>query len=193
MPRRQFQFRFQFAVLWLAAAACAGGTTPPKTSPIAETAVVSGIVEMSVVPGAAVPSVMVSVAGATMTANVSRLGEFVLPNVPAGPLELRFTGEGIAAALPAGAVAGGEVVTMRVRLTPAQAAIDSIVRIRGTAALVEGRVDTPGTPLPPNTVIVGGRIVIVPAGTPALKPGMRVRVTGTIDASGITAQSVTIL
>lgn len=173
--------------------ACAGGTTPPETSPITETGVVSGIVEMSVVPGAAVPSVLVSVAGAMMTSNVSRLGEFVLPNVPPGPLELRFTGDGIAAVVPAGTLSGGETVTMRVRLTPAQAAIESIVRIRGAAAVIEGRVEEPGNPLPANAIIVGGRIVRVPPGTATLKPGMRVRVTGTIDASGITATSVDIL
>lgn len=187
----------------MAVAACASGTPPPETSPLAETGVVGGRVEMSIVPGAAVPSVLVSVAGADVTANVSRLGDFVIANVPAGPLELRFTGAGIAATLPAGSLAAGETLTMTVRLTPAQAAIDSMSRVRGTAALVEGVIAESDVALPAGAIVVGGRIVRVPSGvtatggvngtTPALKPGLRVRVTGTLDAAGITAREITIL
>ncbi|HUF24080.1 MAG TPA: hypothetical protein VMN81_08140 [Vicinamibacterales bacterium] len=199
------QFQFQFAVLALMlVSACAGGTPPPETSPMVTTGVVGGTVKMSIVPGAAVPSVLVSVAGTTLTANVSRLGDFVLANVPEGPLELRFTGEEIAAILPLGTLAGGETVSVAVRLTPAEAAVASMSRMRGAEALVEGVIEEPSTPLPPNTIIVGGRIVILPSGTPvrgadgagitaALKPGMRVRVIGTVGAAGVTARELVIL
>jgi len=194
--------RFQFAVLAvILAGACAGGTPPPETSPMATTGVVGGTVEMSIVPGATVPSVLVSVAGTTRTANVSRLGDFVLANVPEGPLELRFTGEGIAAILPLGMLAGGETVSLTVRLTASDAAAASISRTRGTDALVEGVIEEPATALPPGTIIVGGRTVVLPSGTPvrgadggaALKPGMRVRVTGTLGAAGVTARDIVIL
>ena len=63
---------------------------------------------------APVQPVLVSVAGTTLNANVSRLGDFVLANVPEGPLELRFTGEGIAAILPLGTLAGGGAVRIAV-------------------------------------------------------------------------------
>lgn len=190
--------RLLAALLIIGLAACAPGTTPPKTSPIAESGVVGGRVEMTIVPGAAVPPVLVSVAGADVTANVSRLGDFVIANVPAGPLELRFTGDGIAAALPLGAIHAGETITLHVRLTPSQAAADAMSRIRGTEALVEGVIETPTTALPAHTIIVGGRTVVLPAdgsanGAGALKPGVRVRVTGTIAPNGILARSVTIL
>ena len=98
------------------AAGCGSANEPPKTSPIATTGVVGGTVETSIVRGAEVPSILVSIGGTTLTANVSRLGDFVIANVPEGPLELRFTGEGIAAVLPAGEMAGGETVTLTVRL-----------------------------------------------------------------------------
>lgn len=42
------------------------------------TGVVGGTVQTSLVPGTAVPSVLVGVSGTTLTANVSRLGDFVL-------------------------------------------------------------------------------------------------------------------
>ena len=180
-----------------------GGNEPPSTSPMATTGVVGGTVETSIVRGAEVPSILVSIGGTPLTANVSRLGDFVIANVPAGPLELRFTGEGIAAVLPAGEMAGGETVTLAVRLMAAEAAIESMSRIRGSAALVEGAIETSSLALPEGTIIVGGRTIIVPAGTAitgaasgataaSLKPGVRVRITGTASATGVTAQQITI-
>lgn len=179
------------ATLLIVAAAACGGNVPPDTSPIAETGIVGGRVEMSIVQGAPVPSVLVSAAGSTVTGTVSRLGDFVLANVPAGPLELRFTGDGIAAALPLGTMNGGETVTVTVLLTPAQATVNALSRVRGDQALIEGAVEEPSTALPPNTVIVGGRIVTLPPGTAAPKPGTRVRVTGTITGNGVIAREVT--
>lgn len=184
------------ALLLIAAvsfAACARVQPPPNTSPIAESGMVGGTVQMSIVPGARVPPVLVSVAGATVTANVSNLGDFVITNVPAGPLELRFTGEGIAAALPLGALHGGETITLAVLLTPSQATVDAMARVRGNEALIEGRVEEAATPLPAGTILVGGRTVILPQGAPAPKPGTRVRVTGTVGASGVTARELNVI
>ena len=192
------------ALLTLSSAACVGGRTPPSTSPIATTGVVGGTVQMSAAPGAPLPSILVSVAGTTLNGNVSQLGDFVIANVPDGPLELRFTGEGIAAVLPVGAIAGGETVTLAVRLTAADAAIESMSRQRGSDTLVEGAIEAPGLPLPANTIIVGGRTIVIPsdaliksssngAGAAALKPGVRVRVSGTAGAAGVTAREVVIL
>jgi hypothetical protein len=197
--------QFQLAVLSLIlVTACAGGTRPPDTSPMLTSGVVGGTVSMSIVPGAAVPPVLVSVAGVPLTANVSRLGDFVIANIPAGPLELRFTGDGIAAILPLGTIAGGETITLTVRLTPAEAVVAAISRVRGADALVEGVIEESATPLPADTIIVGGRTVILPAGTEVrraagdgavtqLKPGMRVRVVGTLGAAGVTARAILIL
>lgn len=158
---------------------------------------------MSAVQGAAIQPILVSVGGTMLNTNVSRPGDFVIANVPAGPLELRFTGEGVAAILPVGEIAGGETVTMSIRLTPAAAAIESISRIRGSEAVVEGAIEEPGMQLPPDTLIVGGRTITIPPGTAvkaglngvaaALKPGTRVRVTGTASATGVTAREIVIL
>ena|SRR5687768_10645920 len=202
---RRLRLHYPLAVLLtFGSVACAGGKTPPSTSPIATTGVVGGTVQMSAAPGAALPSILVSVGGTTLNSNLSRLGDFVIANVPDGPLELRFTGEGIAAVLPVGAIAGGETVTLGVRLTPSNAVIESMSRQRGSDTLVEGAIETPGVPLPANTIIVGGRTIVIPsdaviksssngAGAAALKPGVRVRVTGSASAAGVTAREVVIL
>ena len=183
---------FAASLLIVCTAACSGNQ-PPETSPTAESGVVGGTVRMSIVPGAALPPILVSVAGATLTANVSRLGDFVIANVPEGPLELRFTGEGIAATLPMGSMSAGETITVAVLLTPAQATLNAISRVKGDQAVIEGAVENHATPLPPNTIIVGGRTVILAAGTSPPKPGTRVRVTGTVTGSGVIARELSVL
>lgn len=155
---------------------------------------------MSLVERASVPPILISVAGATVTANANRHGDFVLHNVPAGALELRFTGENIAASLPLGEIAAAETVSLAIRLTPQAAAVESISRVRGTEAMVEGAVETPGTDLPPGTVIVGGRTITIPdgvmpagaKGSTTLKPGTRVRITGIVGGAGVIARQVDI-
>lgn len=200
----QFQSKFLFAVLALSTVcACAAGTPPPRTSPLAESGVVGGRIEMSIVPSAPLPPVLVSVAGSTLNTNASPLGDFVIANIPAGPLELRFTGGGIAAALPVGPLAAGETLTLVVRLAPSEAAIHSIARVRGNNALVEGPIEELAAPVPANILIVGGRTITVPEGIPvrdhnggtpaALKAGVRVRVTGTVSGAGITAREIIVL
>lgn len=176
----------------LALAAC-GGTAPPETSPTVETGVVGGRVLMSSASGADASRLMVSIVGTAISANVGSLGGFVLPNVPAGPLELHFTGEGMAAGLDAGTIAGGETVSLAVRLDGTAARVDSVSRVRGSDAMVEGAIETPPATLPANTIIVGGRTVSLPGGGADLKPGMRVRITGTVSPAGIIARDIVIL
>lgn len=168
------------------------------------TGIVGGTVQTTIVPGAAVQSILVSVAGTMLTANVSHLGDFVIANVPEGPLELRFTGDGVGAILQAGEIKGGETVTLDIRLLSAEATIESMSRVRGTDAIVEGTIEQPAVAMPDGTIIVGGRTIVIPKGTAisggpsgataaALKPGVRVRVTGTAGAAGVTARELAIL
>ncbi len=146
-------------------------------------------------PGA--PGVTVRVVGTSVSADVDGFGHFVLPNVPAGPLELHFTGPGLASGLDAGEIAGGETVTLSVRVEATTLRIEAIARVRGSDATIEGVIEASGASgdiLTSNTIIVGGRSVQLPAGTGAnLKPGMRVRATGTVSAAGIIARDLTIL
>lgn len=189
------QFQFQCAVLALViAGACGGSTAPPRTSPTITTGVVGGRVTM---PAAALPGalrVTVHVVGTAVSTTVSNAGEFVLPNVPAGPLELLFSGQGMSAGVAAGEIAGGETVSLAVRLDGSRASIEAIARIRGAEATLEGTIDAPLEALPPDTIIVAGRSVTLPAGAgPGLTPGVRVRVTGIVNGPGIVARTIDIL
>lgn len=184
--------RAPFALLiGLTLAAC-GGSAPPDTSPTATTGVVGGRVLMPSASGADVARLTVSVVNAPISASVGSLGDFVLANVPAGPLALHFTGDGIATGLDAGAIAGGETVSLVVRIDGSAARVDSVSRVRGNDAMVEGPVEAAPATLPPNTIIVGGRTVLLPEGTASPAPGMRVRVTGTVSAAGIIARDIVI-
>ncbi|MDQ3068277.1 MAG: hypothetical protein M3R55_00930 [Acidobacteriota bacterium] len=192
---RRFAF-IPIAAALLTFAACSKHT-PPETSPVAESGFVGGTITMSRGDGGSLPSVLVSVTGHLQMSSANRNGDFVIANVPAGPLELRFTGDGIAAVLPLDPIAAGETVTLAVRLTPVEAAADAIARVRGTDATIEGRVQQPATELPANTILVGGRTVLLPPGTEAqggaaLTPGTRVRVAGTVSAAGLVVRSIEI-
>ncbi len=144
--------------------------------------------------GAGASRASVRVVGTPVSAAVGSSGEFVLPNVPAGPLELHFTGQGLAAGVIAGEIAGGETVTINVHAGANALRIDSIARVRGNDATIEGAIEASGDTLPANTVIIGGRSVQLPEGRSAgLRPGVRVRVTGTVSAAGIIARALVIL
>lgn len=174
--------------------ACGGSSAPPRTSPTLTTGVVGGRVVMPAAAPAGAPRITVHVVGTSVSTTVSSIGEFVLPNVPEGPLELLFSGQGMAAGVTAGAIEGGETVSLALRLDGSRATIDSIARIRGADAMLEGTIDTPLEMLPPNTIIVAGRSVTLPAGAgPGLTPGARVRVTGTVSGPGIIARTIDIL
>lgn len=178
----------------LVPAACGGGSAPPRMSPTITTGVVGGRVAMAAGTSAAGPRLSVHVVGTEISTTVSSLGEFALANVPAGPLELLFSGQGVSAGVSAGEIAGGETVTLVVRLDGARAAIDAIARIRGSEATLEGPIDAPLDALPPNTIIVAGRSVTLPPGAgPGLAPGVRVRVTGVVSGPGIVARAIDIL
>lgn len=174
-------------------AAC-GGSAPPRTSPTITTGVVGGRVVMPAAAPAGAPRLTVHVVGTSVSTTVSSIGEFVLPNVPAGALELLFSGQGMSAGVTAGEIAGGETVSLALRLDGSRATIDAIARIRGADATLEGTIDAPLDTLPPNTIIVAGRSVTLPPGAgPGLTPGVRVRVTGTVNGPGIIARAIDIL
>src|SRR5687768_8045829 len=105
---------------------------PPDTSPTTETGVVGGRLVMP--EGADASRASVRVVGTDVSAAVGATGEFVLPNVPAGPLELYFTGQGLASGIAAGEIAGGETVTLNVHAGENALRIESIARVRGNEA-----------------------------------------------------------
>jgi hypothetical protein len=182
------------ALVLVALSACGGGATPPRTSPTLTTGVVGGRVAMPSEPAPGAPRMTVHIVGTALSAMVNSTGDFVLANVPAGPLELLFSGQGMSAGVTAGEIAGGETVSLEVRLDGTRAAIDAIARVRGDEATLEGAIESPREDMPANTIVVAGRSVTLPAGAgPGLTPGTRVRVTGSVSGPGIIARTIDIL
>lgn len=184
------------AALLIAFTVCSCGSAhpPPDTSPTNATGVVGGRLVIPGNPDRNTTATSVTVAGTQVSAAIDGFGAFVLPNVPAGPLELRFSGNGPAAGVSAGEIAGGETVTLNIRVDGDLLRIDSIARVRGNEATIEGVIEASGDTLPANTIIVGGRSVQLPEGrSAALTPGVRVRVIGTVSAAGIVARELVIL
>ena len=178
----------------LTVCSCGGAHPPPDTSPTNATGVVGGRLVMPANADRNTTASRVTVAGTRVSAAIDGFGAFVLPNVPAGPLALQFSGNGLEAHADAGDIAGGETVTLNVRMDGDALRIDSIARVRGDDATIEGVIEAAGDALPANTIIVSGRSVQMPEGRGAgLTPGVRVRVTGTVSAAGIVARELVIL
>lgn len=171
-----------------------GASSPPDTSPTATTGVIGGRLAVDGASRAEFARMTVHVVGTGISTTVGSAGDFVLPNVPAGALELLLSGQGTSVGVRAGEVAGGETVTLTLTIREGRASIDSIARVRGAEATLEGRIEAPGGVLPPNTILVAGRSVTLPAGAgPGLTPGVRVRVTGRLDGPSIIARDIVIL
>lgn len=177
----------------VASSACAL-QAPPTTSPTLSAGVVGGRVTMGPGDSESLARLTVHVAGTPLSTAVGSTGEFVLPNVPEGPLTLLFSGPGTSSAVDAGSLAGGETVTLVVTLAGVRAALVSIARVRGSEATIEGVIDTPDGALPPGTIIVAGRTVTLPAGRSmaGLAPGVRVRIAGVVSGAGIIARDIVI-
>lgn len=189
-------------------AACGGKSTMP-TSPSANGGAAvpgggtssKGFASITGAVQGALPST-VAVVGTSTSATVDSGGRFVLPNVPAGDVQLQLTGGGANATLPVPAVQPSQSIDMVVSVAGSIASIDSQVRSGGGAeSELEGRVEA----LPPTTTAMSfkaaGKLVttdpttqFVDGGQPRrfadLQIGMRVHVKGSPSAEGIAATRV---
>jgi hypothetical protein len=174
--------------------------SPSGTPPAGQTgATISG----SVVPSGALSNIRVSVTNTSVSTSVDASNHFVLRSVPAGDVELRFTGTGVSAALGITGVQNAETINVVVTLTAGTASVENEARDAGTQSHVEG----PITSLPPataaGTFVVAGRTVTTDASTTfiqggvpstfaALTLGGRVEVTGTVTGTVFLATRVEI-
>ena len=186
------------------AAACGGKGNP--TSPSEAGMPGAGSSGSATIAGAvqgALPST-VAVAGTTVTSPVDGGGRFTLGNVPAGDVQLQFSGGGASAMLPVAAVQPAQRIDLVVSVTGSTAAIESQVRSGGGGAQLEGRVESL-PPTPPSTdplsFTAAGRLVKTDSSTrfqdgsatrtfADLKIGMRVHVKGTPSGDAINATLV---
>jgi hypothetical protein len=153
-------------------------------------------------PSASAHGLTVSVLGTDVSAPVNG-SRFELEGVPAGPLTLRFSGNGLDSSLPLEPVGSSEDIDLAVSVSGDIVALESERRSLGSQLQLEGRVES----LPPttlaNTLIVAGQLVLTtpdtkffvrgqPATFADLQIGVRVHVKGQADGDALAASIVDI-
>ena len=133
-------FRLRFVVLLslvVFGAACskssepAGPTAPSNNANApAAGALVTGTVQATAAASGA--ALTVQVTGTNLTAAVSPVGQFSIANVPAGPVELRFSAPGVDAKVTVGTVAAGDTLNVIVQVSGSSAVVRSEDRNNGS-------------------------------------------------------------
>jgi predicted small lipoprotein YifL len=187
-------------------------TTTPAPTPAGAGATIVGTISGASGPartgshGFSTSGVTVTVAGTSVSCAVDQGGNFLLTNVPPIQVVLDFSGPGIDASLPLGAVADNDRVQIGVTLNGTTATLDTQQRTGSNkTAEAEGRIDSIDAKSR-QLVINGGLIqvatdAVIRRGDTLiafadLKAGDRVHVRGVMDgttirASEVMAQSVT--
>lgn len=134
----------------------------------------------------------VTVEGTNITATVNGAGQFVLANVPAGAITLRFNGAGANAQLNLGSIPAGTTIIINVVVNGSSAELQQKT-VNGDTE-IEGRIES----IAGSTLKVAGRTVLVTASTiirhgdtamtlSQLEVGQRVHVKGNTAGTGTTA------
>lgn len=209
-------FPLPFVLFLLSAAACGGsGASPtapgtsatPSAGGVAGGASITGSVTggtASSLTGAssghAISGLTVSVAGTSMSATVDPTGRFVLNGVPAGDVQLQFSGP-VTATVPVAQVRPAETITMVISVSSTTVTVESQVRNSAGDEQIEGRIESLPPTMASNTVKVAGRTVrtdtstIIRQGSATLtftdlEIGYRVHVKGRTSGGSLLATSI---
>ena len=140
----------------------------------------------------------VTITGTSATSTIDNNGRFTLQNVPAGRIDLHFTGAGIDAHLQLDDVTEHEAITITVRVTTNAAELEDHEREDANHnAEVEGRVAT----MAGSTLTIGTRTVNVTSATRIvhgdtvltlanIHVGDRIHVHGTMNGTSIMATKI---
>jgi hypothetical protein len=193
----------------LVAAACSGRSSPTAPSGAGNATISGSVVDpgssggiRGVKPSASAHGLTVFVLGSDLSAPVNG-GRFDLSGIPAGPLTLRFAGNGMDSSLPLAPVGGSEEIDLAVSMDGGSVALESERRSLGSQVQLEGRVESLPPTAPADQFIVAGQLVTTTAdtkffvrGAPAtfadLAIGVRVHVKGQAAGDALTASIVDI-
>lgn len=145
----------------------------------------------------------VTVTGTSASASVDGAGRFVLTNVPAGTVELHFTGPGVDARVVVGTVSTGDVLEIHITLAGTTARVEDSDRSHDGSREIEGLVSAVPPTTPAATFKVAGTLVTTTLSTEFklnghtglfanLIVGARVHVKGMVTSTGVTATEVNI-
>lgn len=195
-------------------AACGGQsgspTAPSAGSPAAgSTSVVisgtlrSGAAFLSEGTGGSMAGLTVTVVGTSITTAVDGANHFTLTGVPAGDVQLRFSGSGVESTVTLTQLQAAQTVTVIINVSGSTVAVEAEQRSGTASQEIEGRVES----LPPTTAAgslkVAGRTVLTNASTTFLQGGapkafadlqigMRVHVKGSPAGADVTASEIRI-
>ena len=148
----------------------------------------------------AVMTITITVTGTGISATASPGGTFVLNGVPAGNVELRFTGPGVDARSNVADIAEGEQIRIVVTVQGSNAAVNVTDRKKPeNGKEIEGLITEIN--LAARTIVVNGTTISVPTDSiirhgnttlalSQLKNGQRVHVKGTVSGSMVVASEV---
>ena len=193
------------AVATIACAGCGGDSPAVPASPTGGPAAAGSQgarILGNVTAGETLAAMAAQVVGTSISTPVGPGGGFVLDGVPAGPVQMRFVGSGVDAAVALSPVQPGDVVSVLVGVSAATAMVQSESRNAGGTVELEGRVDSL---VPADLALtVSGRLVKTLPGTVIrdgsngtkaytdLAIGQRVHVKGTLAVDAISADLITI-
>jgi len=172
------RWRIVAGIVFTAAAAVACGdnkqpaspSAPSATSPASPSSGAGATIAGTVIGGVTSASALithatnltVTITGTSTTATVDGSGRFVLQNVPAGHVDLHFTGPGIDAHLALDNVANNASITITVRVSGTTAQLDNDDRQNPNNEVeVEGLVTSKSA----ATITVNGRMIEISAAT----------------------------
>ncbi|HJR58450.1 MAG TPA: DUF5666 domain-containing protein [Vicinamibacterales bacterium] len=197
-------------IVIFATAACGGSSSPTGPGGVAGGASITGRVLSgasssltAASTGSAIPGLVVTVAGTEISSGLDATGTFSLNGVPAGDVELQFSGP-VTATLPLSQVKPAEKITLVVAVSSTTITLESQSRSGAGQEQLEGRVESlPPTMLVPGSLKVAGRTVTTDASTQFrqggtamtfddLEIGYRVHVTGVTVGTSLKASFIEI-
>lgn len=200
-------------VAMMLTAGCSGSKSPAAPSDTASpgsgsTAQISGSVRsgsplLAATDGGSISGLVVTVVGTSISSGIDAAGRFTLSGVPAGDVQLKFSGAGVDAIVRVSQVLPAQTVTLAFNVEGTSVVVESETRSTTSEEEVEGRIESLPPTMPDGTLKVAGRTVKTQAGTRIelggaakvfadLLIGMRVHVTGTPQGGDVLASSIRI-
>ena len=215
--RMTIHARMLTVILVAAGTTGCGGSSSTPTEPAstpsgggaANGATVSGTVRSgsasgmtSASPASSMPGLIVTVAGTSVSSGLDAAGRFNLVNVPAGDVQLQFSGPATAA-VAVSQVQPRETIDLVVSVSTSSAVVESQFRASAGEEQLEGRIESLPPAMPAGSMKIGGRTVTTDASTQFrqgnivrtfgdFQVGYRVHVKGRSSGSGMLASLIEI-
>jgi hypothetical protein len=158
--RRLMSFSIGLAVLAFSSGCGASAASPNSPTILGGGASISGAITTGSGAG-----FRVSVAGTSMSQSCDGQGKFSFSVAPAGEVKLHFSGPGVETDLALPNVAQDETIELGVSFSGGTATVDRQVRIAGTRAAVEGRIEARPPTTASRTIQVANRMILTDGST----------------------------